>query len=32
MLLGIRKLLTPEQWTKMNQAFTMSLTQRDPTR
>lgn len=27
MLLGLRKLLTPEQWIKLNQAFTMSLAQ-----
>jgi Spy/CpxP family protein refolding chaperone len=28
MLLGIRKLLTPDQWVKLNQAFTLSLTQK----
>ena len=28
MLLGLRKLLTPEQWIKLNQAFTLSLTQK----
>jgi Spy/CpxP family protein refolding chaperone len=28
MLLGIRKLLTPEQWVKLNQAFTLNLTQK----
>lgn len=28
MLLGIRKLLTSDQWVKLNQAFTLSLTQK----
>jgi Spy/CpxP family protein refolding chaperone len=28
MLLGIRKLLTPDQWVKLNQAFTLNLTQK----
>jgi Spy/CpxP family protein refolding chaperone len=28
MLLGIRRLLTPDQWVKLNQAFTLSLTQK----
>lgn len=28
MLLGIRKLLTPEQWVKLNQAFTLNLIQK----
>ncbi len=29
MLLGIRKLLTSDQWVKLNQAFTLSLTQKN---
>lgn len=28
MLLGIRKLLTPDQWVKLNQAFTLNLIQK----
>lgn len=28
MLLGIRMLLTPDQWSKLNQAFTLNLTQK----